>query len=335
VSGREAIAPVIEVHLGPDDLRRTMEGDVVDGLTAARKTLPPKYFYDDAGSELFDKITRLAEYYPTEAERTILREEGPAIVAAARADTLVELGSGTSDKTRVLLDAMAARGTLRRYVPFDVSEATLRDASDRIAARYPGVEVHGVVGDFDHHLDLVPSGGGRMVAFLGGTIGNFEPVERAEFLHDVAATLGPDDSFLLGTDLVKEPARLVRAYDDDAGVTAAFNLNVLRVLNASLGADFEPDQFEHRAVWDPDAEWIEMRLRSSVDQHVRIEAVDLDVDFAEGEEVRTEISAKFRREGVERELAAAGLDLVGWWTDPPGDFALSLSRPGPLPASLR
>lgn len=317
----------VDVHLAGDTARSALETDVLKGLTSTPKELPPKWFYDDRGSELFEAITRLAEYYPTEAERSILRAQASNIVEMAQADTFVELGSGISDKTTVLLDAMSASGRLRRYVPFDVSEATLRDAAATIDATYPGIEVHGVVGDFEHHLGLIPHVGRRMVAFLGGTVGNFDPPGRAEFLAAMSASLHDGDTFLLGTDLVKDPGRLVLAYDDPAGVTAEFNKNVLAVMNRELEADFDLDRFAHVAVWDPRAEWIEMRLRSLADQRVRIEGIDLDVTFADGEEMRTEISAKFRKDGLEAELATAGLDLIGWWTDGPGDFALSLSTP--------
>jgi L-histidine N-alpha-methyltransferase len=297
-------------------------------LTATPKDLPPKWFYDDRGSELFDQITRLPEYYPTRTERSILVDHAADIVRVSGADTLVELGSGTSEKTRILLDAFHGRGRLRTFVPFDVSEATLREAAARVAAEYPGVAVHAVVGDFERHLAHVPTAGTRTVAFLGGTIGNLAPPARADFLAAVRAGLGPDDALLLGTDLVKDPDRLVAAYDDAAGVTAAFNRNVLHVLNRELGADFDPDAFAHVARWDARAEWIEMHLRPATAQTVKIPALDLVVEFEAGEAMRTEISAKFRREGVARELAGAGLELREWWTDPAGDFALSLSSPG-------
>ncbi|HEY4398542.1 MAG TPA: L-histidine N(alpha)-methyltransferase, partial [Acidimicrobiia bacterium] len=253
------------------------------------------------------------------------------IAAATSADTLVELGSGTSEKTRLLLDALSAHGSLRRFVPFDVSEPTLRDAARAIELEYPGVEVHAVVGDFEHHLDRLPRGGTRLVAFLGSTIGNLDPDGRARFYQSLAAGLAPGDALLLGTDLVKDPKRLVAAYDDAAGVTAAFNRNVLSVLNRELGADFVPERFAHVARWDAAEEWIEMRLRSEGAQTVRVHELDLQVEFADGEEMRTEISAKFRRERVDAELAAAGLALAGWWTDPDDDFALSLSVPARHP----
>jgi len=315
----------IVVLLGTDDLAGALRTDVLEGLGSTPKTLPPKWFYDDAGCELFDRITRLPEYYPTETERGILRAQASAIAAAAGADTLVELGSGTSDKTRVLLDAMQAYGGLTRFVPFEVNEATLRSSAAAIRVEYPQVAVHGVVGDFEHHLPRHPTGGRRLVAFLGSTIGNFAPAERSRFLADLAGALDPGDGLLLGTDLVKDIDRLERAYNDGEGVTAEFNRNVLRVMNRELGADFDVDRFEHRAFFDTDKEWIEMRLRSTADQTVSIGALGVVVDFAAGEEVRTEISAKFRREGVEQELAVAGLRLDRWMTDPSFDFALSLS----------
>lgn len=317
---------IVDVHLGLEDLTRALEADVREGLLADPRELPPKWFYDDRGSQLFEAITRLPEYYPTRAERAILQRHATEIAARTRADTLVELGSGTSEKTRLLLDALAAAGTLQRFVPLDVSETTLRAAAQAVANDY-GIAVHAVVGDFERHLHRIPTGGTRLVAFLGSTIGNLTPCARAEFLAALAAVLGRDDSLLLGTDLVKDPARLVAAYDDATGVTAEFNRNVLRVVNRALGANFDPGAFAHVARWDPQEEWIEMWLRAKRAQSVQIPAIGLRVAFAKGEALRTEISAKFRRERVEAELGAAGLSLVGWWTDPVGDFALSLSRP--------
>jgi L-histidine N-alpha-methyltransferase len=322
-----APAPVqVDVHLTVDDVAAALAADVRRGLGTTPKELPPKWFYDDRGSELFEEITRLPEYYPTRAERAILEARSADIARASGADTLVELGSGTSEKTRLLLSALEDAGTLARFVPFDVSEQTLRDAAAAVAREY-GVEVHAVVGDFERHLSELPTGGRRLVAFLGGTIGNLAPPERAKFLSEVADGLGPDDALLLGTDLVKDASRLVAAYDDAAGVTAEFNRNVLRVVNRELDADFVPDAFEHVARFDPDEEWIEMRLRATAPMRVTIRALDLPVDFEAGEELRTEISAKFRRARVAAELEAAGLELTDWWTDPPGDFALSLARP--------
>jgi len=315
------------VHLQPADLDAALRADVRAGLDrpAGRRELPPKWFYDDPGCELFDRITRLPEYYPTETERSILQAEADAIAELSGADTIVELGSGTSDKTRTLLDAFAARGALRRFIPFEVNEATVRAAAVEIAERYRGTAVHAVVGDFERHLGTIPVEGRRLVAFLGSTIGNFEPAARKGFLGELTDNLRPGDTLLLGTDLVKDVARLEAAYDDSQGVTAAFNRNVLAVVNERLGADFVPERFEHVARFDTTEEWIEMRLRSTVDQVVHVPGVDLVVGFAAGEELRTEISAKFRPEGVEAELAAAGLRVVRWMTDPRGDFGLSLS----------
>ena len=314
-------------HLPPSSYRERLRADVRAGLTGAPKSLPPKYFYDERGSELFDQITRLPEYYPTRTERSILTTHAAEIAAVTRAQTLIELGSGTSEKTRLLLDALSTGGTLRNFVPFDVDATVLAEASKAVAADYPSVDVHAVVGDFEHHLGLLPRDGRRLIAFLGSTIGNFEPVERAEFLTAVRATLAPGDTFLLGTDLVKDQSRLIAAYNDTAGVTAAFNRNVLAVINRELGADFDLTAFDHVASWNADQEWIEMRLRATRPQTVHITALDLDVSFAASEEIRTEISAKFRREGILHELARAELQLVRWWTDPAEDFALSLSIP--------
>jgi L-histidine Nalpha-methyltransferase len=317
----------MDVYLDPGALAHSMAADVRAGLTATPKVLPPKYFYDARGSELFAKITRLSEYYPTRTERSILVARAAEIAAATGAETLVELGSGTSEKTRLLLRALRDAGTLQRFVPFDVDPAVLKDASAAVSEEFPGLAVEPVVGDFERHLTELPRHPRRLLAFLGSTIGNLDPGQRRDFLRDVRATVHPGDAFLLGTDLVKSPERLVAAYDDAAGVTAAFNKNLLSVLNRDLGAQFDPAEFDHVAVWDAEREWIEMRLRSRSEQTVRVAELDLDVRFARGEELRTEISAKFRRQTVERELTAAGLRLEKWWTDPAGDFALSLSVP--------
>ena len=314
----------LDRHLAPDAMREALQADVRAGLTATPKTLPPKWFYDARGSVLFDEITRLPEYYPTRRERAILEAHAVDIARLTRADTLIELGSGTSEKTRLLLDALRDEGTLQRFVPFDVDESVLSAAAEKVSVDYD-VEVHAVVGDFEHHLPLLPTGGRRLVAFLGGTIGNLMPDQRALFLRTLADTLAPGDALLLGTDLVKDPARLQAAYDDSAGVTADFNRNVLRVVNRELDGDLDVDAFAHVAVWDAEHEWIEMRLRSLRPQSARLAALDLRVDFAEGEEMRTEISAKFREPKVRAELAAAGLDLQQWWTDEDGDFGVSLS----------
>jgi len=320
----------IDRRLPAGFMASALRADALAGLTASPKTLPPKWFYDANGSALFEKITELPEYYPTRAERSILAASAPAIAAATRARTLVELGSGSSEKTRLLLNALSAAGTLRCYVPVDVSEPALVMAADALVAEYPGLDVRAVVSDFEEHLGLPARGDApapRLVAFLGSTIGNLLPDERARFLSRIRSSLAPGDSFLLGTDLVKDPAVLVAAYDDSSGVTAAFDKNVLAVLNAELGADFDLDAFEHVAVWDPAAEWIEMRLRALDSQTVHVPGIGIAVDFDAGEEMRTEVSAKFRRSGVTAELAAAGLEMRSWWTDPAGQFGLSLSTP--------
>jgi len=321
-----ASKPRVDVHLTPADLRAALRLDADQGLRATPKDIPPKWFYDTRGSQLFDDITRLPEYYPTRRERAILVAHANEIAAVTGADTLVELGSGTSEKTRILLDALRDAGTISRFVPFDVSEQTLRDAATAVGRDYPAVSVHAVVGDFEHHLAESPGGGRRLVAFLGGTIGNLEPPARAEFLAEVARGLGPDDTLLLGLDLVKDIDRLEAAYDDSRGVTAEFNKNVLAVMNRELDADFDERRFEHVAVYEKDLGQIEMRLRA-VDAHtVHVRALALTVRFAAGEEMRTEVSTKFTREQVEGELDAAGLQLAQWWTDPDEDFALVLAR---------
>lgn len=317
----------MDVHLDPGSLVTQMAQEVRAGLSARPLTLPPKYFYDAHGSDLFDQITRLEEYYPTRTERSILEERVAEIAEVTGAETLLELGSGTSEKTRLLLRTLRDAGTLTRFVPFDVDPAILTLASEQVAAEFPGLAVQPVVGDFERHLGELPRGPRRLLAFLGSTIGNLDPDQRAVFLRDVRGTLGEGDFFLLGTDLVKSSERLVAAYDDALGVTAAFNKNVLTVLDRELDADFDLDTFQHVATWDEQQEWIEMRLRSTEAQRVHVRALGLEVELARGEEIRTEISAKFRREGVTAELAAAGLELTHWWTDPAGDFALSLSRP--------
>ncbi|MFN8051472.1 MAG: L-histidine N(alpha)-methyltransferase [Acidimicrobiales bacterium] len=316
----------VTTHLGPDDIRQALRADVAEGLVERPKHLPPKWFYDDVGSELFDKITRLAEYYPTEAERAALSQWAPDIAERCGADTVMELGSGSSDKTRVLLDAIAATGRLARYVPFDVSAGAIAAAAPVLIERYPALHVDAVVGDFDRHMALLPAEGQRLLVFLGGTIGNYAPAPRARLLASMASTLRSGESLLLGTDLTKDPDRLVAAYDDESGVTAEFNRNVLAVVNRELGANFDLELFEHVAKWNSDEEWIEMWLRSTEEQTVTVSALDLTVHFDRGEEMLTEISAKFRRAGVEAELDAAGFALEAWYTDPAGDFALSLSR---------
>jgi L-histidine Nalpha-methyltransferase len=316
----------LQSHLPPDFLDEALRADVTRGLTARPKTLPPKWFYDDRGGVLFEQITTLPEYYPTRAEREILTDHAAEIAAATGAVTLVELGSGSGAKTRLLIEAL--RSTLRTYVPMDVDASALLESGRMLVHDYPGLRVHGLLADFEHQLGVLPRDGRRLTAFLGGTIGNLEPEPRARFLADLRASTRAGDWLLLGTDLVKDPAVLIPAYDDAAGVTARFNKNVLQVVNRELKADFDVDAYEHVAVWDPDAEWIEMRLRSSTDQEVTVAALDLVVPFAAGEEVRTEVSAKFRPEGIEAELAAAGFTVRAGWTDREGRFLVTLSTAG-------
>ncbi|OIJ63193.1 L-histidine N(alpha)-methyltransferase [Streptomyces mangrovisoli] len=317
------MSPFLITRTLPEDATdAALRADVLLGLTRTPKTLPPKWFYDAHGSDLFEQITRLDEYYPTRAEREILVDRATEVAAATGARTLVELGSGSSEKTRHLLDALTGLAT---YVPVDVSESALTQAGQALAADRPGLQVHALIADFTARMELPDTPGPRLVAFLGGTIGNLLPAERAEFLAHIRELLSPGDALLLGTDLVKDEQVLVRAYDDAAGVTAAFNKNVLAVVDRELGADFAPDAFDHVALWDREHEWIEMRLRSRVAQTVKIPVLDLAVDFAAGEELHTEISAKFRKDGVRSELSAAGLELSHWWTDREGRFALSLS----------
>jgi L-histidine N-alpha-methyltransferase len=316
----------VDVHLHPEELTRALREDVQRGLTSTPKELPPKWFYDERGSQLFDEITRLEEYYPTRREREILDLRAGEIASITRADTLVELGSGTSEKTRLLLSALRDAGTLRRFVPFDVSEEVLRDASHAIEREFDGTDVHAVVGDFERHLDTIPMTGRCVVAFLGGTIGNFFPADRQRFLKEMSAIVGDDDHILVGFDLVKDVGRLESAYNDGSGVTAEFNRNVLHVINQRLDGDFDATAFRHVAFFDRDEEWIEMRLEAMGPQRVRVAALDLNVEFADGEQMRTEISAKFRPEGIERELDEAGLTLVHLWTDAANDFALALAR---------
>jgi L-histidine N-alpha-methyltransferase len=318
-------ALTLDVHLGPDDMAAALRSDALTGLTSRPKQLQPRWFYDEAGCSLFDQITYLDEYYLTRREREILVNHADDIAVATGADTLVELGSGTSEKTRILLDAFAEAGALQRFVPFDIAESTLRSAAAAVASEYPGTSVHAVVGDFEHHVGLLPQVGRRVVAFLGSTIGNLVPAKRAELLSEIAGNLDDGESLLLGCDLVKDTARLEAAYNDSFGVTAAFNLNVLSVLNRELGAGFDPERFAHVARFDAENEWIEMRLRSLESQTVPVVDLGLEVEFAEGEEMRTEVSTKFRRDGVERELNAAGLELGHFWSDRGGDFGLFLA----------
>ena len=316
----------IEVDLPVGGTLAGLAEDVREGLSCPFKELPPKYFYDARCSKLFEQITELPEYYPTRAERSILESGAADIVAAAGPTTLIELGSGAAAKTRYLLDAMRDAGSLETYVPVDISEEITRRVAEELVSEYDELRVHGVVCDYETHLERVPREEGGLIAFLGGTIGNFRPGPRRSFLARIATLMYPGDRFLLGTDLVKDPGVLEAAYNDSQGITAEFNKNVLRVLNRELSAGFEPEAFEHVAFWDADNEWIDIRLRSLVEQFIDIRDLDMQVHFARNEEMRTEISTKFTRERLEASYADAGLELVEWWTDPEGLFALSLAR---------
>ena len=319
----------VERRIAADHLTRALRADAQAGLTESPKSLPPKWFYDARGSMLFDRITRLPEYYLTRAERMVLRANAPRVAELTGARTLVELGSGSSEKTRILLDALTAAGTLRRYAPLDVSESALTAAGQALAAAYPGLAITATVADFETDLALPePSAGPRLVAFLGSTLGNLDTEQRAAFLGRLRQALTTEgDALLLGVDLVKDPARMLRAYDDGQGVTAEFNKNLLTILNRELDADFDPGAFDHRAIWNEEEERMEMRLRARVTHSVKIPTLDLTLDFLRGEDLRTEISVKFRREGLEPELAQAGFTLEHWWTDQQERFAVLLAVP--------
>jgi L-histidine N-alpha-methyltransferase len=311
-----------------EDDDRSLANDVLDGLTKPFKELAPKHFYDTRGSELFEQICRLPEYYPTRTELAILSAHADEIISITGAGELVELGAGASDKARILLDAMAGAGTLRRYMPLDVSATVVQDAAEQLVEDYPGLRVHGVVGDFERHLEHVPGSGGvpRLVALLGGTIGNFPPGTRRNVLAKIAGLLAPQDRLLLGTDLVKDPDLIEAAYNDREGITAEFNRNLLHVVNRELGADFSPDSFDHVAFFDRRHEWVEMRLRARRPCSVLISDLDLRVEFAAGEEMRTEISAKFTAARVQADLEAAGMTLEHWYTDEQGLFGISVAK---------
>lgn len=319
-------APGLISHMGPADLEAQLRRDAREGLTSPQKSIPSKWFYDYTGSMLFDEITRLPEYYLTRSERQILRERAAAIVAETGSDTLVELGCGLSEKTRVLLDAFERKGNLKRFLPFDVDGEVLQMAAGELLERYPGLEVQGIVGDFERHLDAIEVPGRSLVIFLGSTIGNLDGPQRKGMLSSLAASLKPGDFFLLGVDLVKDVEVIEAAYNDSAGVSAAFNKNILSVLNSRLGGNFDVDRFDHVAKFNPETEQMEMYLKAGVAQRVRLDLLNLDVCFEPGETIHTEISAKFRREGIESELEEAGLHPRRWWTDADGNFALSLSE---------
>jgi L-histidine N-alpha-methyltransferase len=290
--------------------------------------LPQLWLYDARGSSLFEKITRLPEYYLTRAEATILHAHSAEIAKRTGARTLVELGAGTSAKTTILLDALRAAGTLEEFVPFDVSEHVLRTNAAALAARYPGVRVHGIVGDFERHVDALPRSPNQLIAFLGSTVGNLYADRRARLFAAVASTLAADDAFLLGVDLVKDARRLEAAYNDGGGLTEAFLRNGLTAVNRELDADFDHDRFEYVASWDSLHDWMDIGFRARATHTVALRALGSVVEFAHGERLRLEVSAKFRREALELELAGAGLQVECWWTDAAGDFAVLLASRG-------
>jgi L-histidine Nalpha-methyltransferase len=321
------MAYTIDVHLSPEEVRSQMLADALKGLQGEEKSIPPVWFYDERGSRLFEEITQLPEYYPTRTERALLEAHADAIAGLSKADTLVELGAGACEKTRVLLAALQEAGSLSSYVPFDVSDEFLRSAATTLSEEFDSIDIHLVIGDFHQHLAEIPSEGRRMIAFLGGTIGNLDPAQRARFLFDLNCTMSSDDSLLLGTDLVKDRRRLVAAYDDAAGVTADFNRNVLHVLNDQLGGNFDPELFHHVALWNEDEQWIEMRLRADKASVVTLTGADITVQFDEGEDMLTEISAKFTPERVERELSQASFVVEEMWGAEDGEFLLTLAHP--------
>jgi len=315
----------LEFTITPEDPEAVLR-QLRQRLLRRPREIPARFFYDDAGSRLFERITELPEYYQTRTEERILRESAADIVARTGAEELIELGSGAATKTRVLLDAMRAAGRLRRYVPFDVSEGIMRRVAMELLEEYPELQVHAVVADFTEHLDGIPEGSGQLCIFLGGTIGNFTGPEARRFLGEVAGQMRPGGCLLLGTDLIKDPRRLEAAYNDAEGVTAAFNRNALRVLNRKLDGDFDPEAFEHRAPYNAAEHRIEMWLRSRRRQRVRLPRIDLDFTLEEGEEILTEISVKYDRALAAALLAGAGFRPVAFYTDPEQLFALTLAR---------
>ena len=327
-SNRPGIAPEIEITRHIPEGERTLPADVRDGLTAEPKAIPPKHFYDRVGSELFERITRLPEYYPTRAEREILETRGPEIASLCPTTELVELGSGSAEKALLLVEPMLGADGLCAYTAVEVSESALKSTLEQIGASHPELTVEGHVADMTRHLgELPPPQGARTVALLGGTIGNFPPSARVELLRAMGDLAGPGGRLLIGCDLVKDPEVLVAAYDDSEGVTAMFNLNLLAIIDRELGADFDLTDFEHIARWNPDEEWIEMRLRAKRDLTVTISELDLTVGFQEGEELLTETSAKFTPERIAAELGEGGLEVTGLLTDSSDRFALVIAEP--------
>ena len=312
----------IDTYVDARARRESLAADVRRGLGTRPRSLPPKYFYDARGSQLFDEITRLPEYYLTRAEAGLLDEWAPALMRSLAPREIVELGSGFSSKTRRLL-AARERDRPLRYLPVDVDETTVAAAADQLVSDDPSLEVHAVIGDFERHLPYVPPAvGQRLVLFLGSTIGNLVPDARHALLGHVRALLGPRDRFLLGLDLVKDVQTLEAAYNDTAGVTAQFNRNILNVVNRSLAADFQPDAFRHHAWFNAAESRVEMHLVSDTAQTARVRDLGLVVDLEPGETIWTESCYKFTRPMVNTMLEAAGLTLDGWHTDAAERFAL-------------
>lgn len=310
----------------PDPRRARLLSDVRAALAAPRPGLPCKYLYDDRGCALFEEITRLPEYYPTRTEEALLAERAGEILARARPRDLVELGSGVGRKSEVLLEAFEGTPAGRRLVLFDINAAVLAASARRLTARHPGLEVRTVTGEFPEDLPRLGPGGGRLMLLLGGTIGNVPPPGVPEFLSRVAAQLIPGDGFLLGLDLIKDVERLTAAYNDRAGVTARFNLNLLAVMNRELGADFDLDAFEHVALWEPGPAWMRLFVRARRSQFVRLPALGLTLTLAAGDELQTEVSSKYTQASLIERLAGTDLVLDAWHTDADGDFALALLR---------
>ncbi len=318
----------VDVLLDEADRREALHEATLQGLRDTQKHVPAIWLYDERGSLLFDEITRLPEYYLTRAEREVLEERAPEVASETRAETLVELGSGTSEKTRLLLDALVAQGTLSRFTPLDVSEEVLIASAHAIAREYPDVRVHAVVGDFERHLSALPAGERRLFVFLGSTIGGLTIAARERFLQAVATSLGAGDALLLGLDLVKDPARIEAAYSDSAGLSERFQRNGLANLDRELGSSFSRARFEHSAAWDPERELVDIGFRSVGAQVVAVPELGIEVAFADGELLRTGVSSKFRRGRIETELAAAGLVLLRWWTSSDGGYAVCLAARG-------
>ena len=330
-AGRTATEPRIRIDrlLDESDRRAALHDATFWSLRERPKELPAVWLYDKRGSLLFEQITRLPEYYLTRCEREILLAHAAELARRTAARTLIELGSGTSEKTRILLDALQAAGTLERFVPLDVSEEVLRASAQSVAERYANLGVHAIVGDFERHLAGAPEGESRLIAFLGSTIGNLYPDRRARLLAEIAATLASGDAFLLGVDLVKDAGRIEAAYNDSKGVTEAFVRNGLVAVNRELRADFDQARLAFEARWDADHEWMDIGFHARSPHTVTIEELEVVVPLAEGERLRFEVSSKFRREGIERELAEAGLQLDAWWPDAANEFALALASRSP------